>query len=61
MYKDPVIEELRQNAARLVAECGGDLHAVAERLRQEQSRNAHRVIRRRTVPRPPSGPPPHAK
>jgi len=58
MYNDPVVEELRQNAARLVEECGGDLHMVAERLRQEQSRHAHRVVRRRTKTPPPPGQPP---
>ena len=57
MYKDPVIEELRQNAARLVEECGGDLHNVAERLRQEQSRHAHRVVRRHPRATPPAARP----
>ena len=60
MYKDPVVEELRQNAAKLVEECGHDLHKMAERLRQEQSRHAHRVIRRRSAPRQPGGPTPQA-
>ena len=47
MYRDPIVEELRQTAAKLVDECGGDLHQVAERLRREQSQHPHRVVRRR--------------
>jgi hypothetical protein len=49
MYRDPIVEELRQTAAKLIEECGGDLHQVALRLRQEQSRHPHRVVRRQTA------------
>lgn len=53
MYKDPIVEELRQNAAKLVEECDGDVHKVAQRLREEQSRHPHRVVRRHSrIPRP---------
>ena len=47
MYRDPIVEELRHTAAKLVEECGSDLHEVAQRLRQEQSRHPHRIVRRR--------------
>ena len=58
MYKDPVIDELRQNAAKLIEECDHDVHKVAERLRQEQSHHPARVVRRRGTTRTPHPKPP---
>lgn len=52
MYKDPVVEELRENARNLFEECGNDLHEIVKRLREEQSRGPQRVIRRRKDQRP---------
>jgi len=53
MYRDPVVEELRENATKLLEECEGDLHKLVERLRREQAQHADRVVRRR-FNRPPT-------
>lgn len=55
MYKDPVVEELRENARKLFEECGNDLHEIIKRLRQEQSNQPQRIIRRRELRPPASG------
>ena len=58
MYLDPVVQEVRQNGARIAEQCGGDVHRMAEHLRRAQAENAHRVVHRgdqptRTRPSPP--------
>lgn len=49
MFRDPIVDEMRRNAAKLIEECAGDVHTLVERLRQEQTRHAHRVVRRPTA------------
>ena len=52
MHVDPVVQEVRQQGARIAEECAGDVHRMAERLRRAQARNADRVVRRgERVPR----------
>lgn len=46
MYIDPVVQEIRRNGARIAEDCGGDVHRMAERLRQEQQKHPERLIRR---------------
>jgi hypothetical protein len=46
MYVDPVVEEIRRNAAQIAKECEGDIHKLAERFRREQTANVHRLVRR---------------
>ena len=57
MFVDPVVEEVRQNGARISEECGGDVHFMAERLRRTQAEHRGRVIRR-TERRPRAESPP---
>jgi hypothetical protein len=47
MKPDPVIEEIRRNAAAIAEECGGDIRRMADRFRREQAENVSRVVRRR--------------
>lgn len=46
MNTDPVVQEVRENGARIAEECGGDVHRMAECLRRKQETNAKRVRRR---------------
>jgi hypothetical protein len=46
MYPDPVVDEVRQNGARIAEECGGDVHRMAERFRREQAEHPDRVVHR---------------
>jgi len=55
MYSDPVVEEVRRNGAKLAEECAGDVHRMAERLRQGAETSGRRIIRRKA---PPAQPPP---
>lgn len=34
MNEDPIVEEVRETRAKLLAECGGDFHRYMDRLRQ---------------------------
>jgi len=47
MITDVVVQEIRDNGARIAEECGGDVHRMAERLRSEQAANADRVVSRK--------------
>jgi hypothetical protein len=49
MFKDPVVEEVRQNAARIADECGNDIRKMAERFRREQEEHADRLVRRKVT------------
>jgi hypothetical protein len=58
MFVDTVVQEIRDNGARIAEECGGDVHRMAERLRSEQAANADRVVSRkakRSDPHTPQG------
>jgi hypothetical protein len=56
MFVDRVVQEIRDNGARIAEECGGDIHRMAERFRTEQARNADRVVSRKTRNLAPSKP-----
>ena len=47
-YRDPVVEEVRANGAKLAEDCGGDVHKLALRLRELQMQHPERVVRRNT-------------
>ena len=58
MFVDTVVQEIRDNGARIAEECGGDVHRMAERFRSEQAKNAGRVVSRKAKksdPRKPQG------
>ncbi len=46
MWKDPIVEELRKNAAKLAEKAGDTLHGFCEMIRQEQSKHTNKVVRR---------------
>ncbi len=50
-YPDPVVDEIRENGARFVEECGGDVHSVAERLRELQTQHPERLVSRNRIRR----------
>lgn len=39
MNDDPIVEEIRQIRARLLAECGGDLDRLLDRYKQSEDPN----------------------
>ncbi len=61
MYTDPVVEEVRRNGAMLAEECGGDVHRMAERLRQAAKDGGRPIVQRENLAkRRPDTPPPRA-
>ncbi len=48
MFVDTVVQEIRDNGARIAEQCGGDVHRMAERLRSEQAKNAERIVSRKS-------------
>lgn len=44
MWKDPIVEELHAVRAQMLRDVGGDMHALDERVRAEQSRHPERVL-----------------
>jgi hypothetical protein len=44
MMKDPVVDEVRRNGARLAEACGGDIHRMAEHLRKAATDRSRRVV-----------------
>ena len=46
MYKEPVVEEIRANAARIAEECDGDIHKMAERFRRREQEQGAQVVSR---------------
>ncbi|GMU22507.1 MAG: hypothetical protein AMXMBFR13_25930 [Phycisphaerae bacterium] len=47
MNIDPVVEEVRQQGARITQECDGDIHKMAEWLRNKEEQHPHRLVNRR--------------
>ncbi|NOS99429.1 MAG: hypothetical protein HOP29_02255 [Phycisphaerales bacterium] len=50
MERDPVVDEMRSNGARIAEECDGDIHKMADRFRREQEQHGGRIVRRRPPP-----------
>ena len=50
MDRDPVVQEVRDNGAKLAEECDGDVHRMAERLRQAAKDGGREVITRKSSP-----------
>ncbi len=44
MINDPIVEEVRQAREKILAEVGGDLRKLADRLRQMQLRHPERIV-----------------
>ena len=46
MWKDPVVEEVRLAGEKIAEECGYDLHAMAQLLKQKQGESSQRISRK---------------
>jgi hypothetical protein len=44
MWKDPVVEEVRDAGAKLAEECGYDLHVFADMLRRNQKESNWPIV-----------------
>ena len=44
MKQDPIVEEVRQVRAKLLAECGDDLERLMDRYAASESRDKDRII-----------------
>jgi hypothetical protein len=44
MWKDPVVEEIREARHKILERFGGDLTKYAEHLRQEQAKHPERYV-----------------
>lgn len=44
MFPDPVVQETRDNFARIAQECGNDFDRIIERFRREQAAHADRLV-----------------
>lgn len=41
--EDPIVEEIHRTREKLLAECGGDLEKLMDRLQAREAEDAHRV------------------
>jgi hypothetical protein len=62
MRPDPVVQETRDNFARIAEECGNDFDRIVERFRHEQSEHSDKLVSRpgainRRGPKPDSADP----
>ncbi len=46
LFHDPVVQEMRDNFAKIAEECGNDLDRLVERFRREQAAHADRLVNR---------------
>ncbi len=44
MYKDPIVEEVREGRRKWAAQFGYDIEAMAADLRKREGRDGHRVV-----------------
>jgi hypothetical protein len=51
MFPDPVVQEMRDNFAKIAEECGNDFDRIAERVRREQAAHADRLVSHLGAPR----------
>ena len=45
-WVDPIVAEVRRARETLLADAGGDLDALCDRLRDEEARSGHAVVTR---------------
>jgi hypothetical protein len=45
MSDDPIVDEVHRTRARLLAECGGDLDRLMDRLQQRESEDRGRLVK----------------
>ncbi len=50
MWKDPIVEEVRNAGAKLVKESGNNLHQFCEILRKKEKGHPKRLVRRKPHP-----------
>jgi len=46
MFRDPIVEEVREAGAKLTEEAGNDLHRLCENLRRKEQERPERLVRR---------------
>jgi len=47
MWKDPIVEEVRNAGDKLVKEAGNNLHNFCEMLRKKEKKHLGRLVRRK--------------
>ncbi len=50
MWKDPIVEEVRNAGAKLAEEANNDLHQLCKNLQKKQEEHPDRLIRRKLRP-----------
>ena len=50
MDVDPVVREMRRHGAEIADACGGDIHRMAKRFREEQAKGSRHIVRRQVQP-----------
>lgn len=50
MWKDPIVEEIRNAGNRIVKEAGNDLHKFCEVLRHKEKEHSDKLVRRQPQP-----------
>jgi hypothetical protein len=45
MNEDPIVDEVHRTRARLLAECGGDLDQLMDRLQRQEEADRSRMIK----------------
>jgi hypothetical protein len=45
LFNDPLVDEVHETRERLLAECGGDLDRLMDRLQSREQEDGSRVVR----------------
>ncbi len=45
LFNDPLIEEVHETREKLLAECGGDLDKLMDRLQSREQEDGSRIVR----------------
>ena len=57
MNQDPLLKEIHETRARLLADVGGDMRKLIEKLRSRESEEGSRVVSSESEARPGAGKP----
>jgi hypothetical protein len=55
LFNDPLIDEVHETREKLLAECGGDLDRLMDRLQSREQEDSSRIVRDTREFRPSTG------
>jgi hypothetical protein len=55
LFNDPLVDEVHETREKLLAECGGDLDRLMDRLQSREQEDSSRIVRDTKALRPSTG------